>query len=142
MGELAWQNHVDFIVQLGVLAGTLYGYYTYRKSQRKHSKAFLAVTAVNTAAIFLLMTPRLLDHIPEISLSNLDVHATLILTHSTIGAVAAIVSVALIITWGMVDFKLGKCRRQDLMALTFITWVIAAGVGIFGYLRHTFGWLM
>ncbi len=142
MGELTWQNHVDFIVQIGLLMGTLYGFYTFRKSQRKHSQTWLAVTLVNAAAIFILMTPRLIDHIPEISLTNPSVHALFILSHSSIGTIAAALSILLIVTWGMADFKLGRCKRQDLMALSFFTWMIAAGIGILGYLRHTFGFWM
>ncbi len=142
MGELTWQNHVDFVIQLGLLVGTLYGYYTFRRSQKKHSQAWLTVTLVNAAAIIALMTPRLIDHIPEISLTKPDIHALFILSHSTVGTLAAGLSILLIATWGMVNFRLGRCRRQDLMALTFVTWMIAAGIGILGYLRHTFGFWM
>ena len=138
---MAWQNHVDFVLQLAILSGALYGFYTFRRSQRNHSRTFLGVTVVNMAAIAFLMIPRLLMHIPEMSLSDLDTHATIIISHSSIGTVAAAVSVLLIVTWGLADFKLGRCKRQDLMALSFIAWMIAAGIGIFGYLGHTFEWI-
>jgi len=139
MGELTWQNHVDFIVQIGLLIGTLYGYYTFRRSQKRHSRTWFAVTIANVAAILALMTPRLIDHIPELSITNPSVHALFILSHSTVGTLAAALSVTLIVSWGMTDFRLGRCRRQNLMALTFTTWMIAAGIGIIGYLRHVFG---
>ncbi len=142
MGELTWQNHVDFVVQVGLLIGTAYGYFSFRRNQRRHSQTWLAVTLINAAAIFVLMTPRLIDHIPEISLTNPSTHALFILSHSTVGTLSAAVSILLIASWGMKDFKLGKCRRQDLMALTFVTWMIAAFIGILGYLRHTFGFWM
>lgn len=142
MGELNWQNHVDFVIQLGLLAGTAYGFYTFRRSQRRHSQTWLAVTLVNAAAILALMTPRLIDHIPEISITQPDTHALFILSHSGVGVIAAGLSVLLIATWGMANFSLGKCRRRDLMAVTFITWMVAAFIGVLGYLRHTFGFWM
>ncbi len=142
MSELTWQNHVDFVIQLGLLIGTSYGYYTFKRSQRRHSQTWLAVTLINAAAIFALMTPMLISHIPEISLTHPDTHALFILTHSTAGTVAGGLSILLIATWGMANFKLGRCRRQDLMALTFVAWMAAEFIGILGYLRHTFGFWM
>jgi hypothetical protein len=142
MGELTTLNHIDFVVQWLILGVALYGFYAVRISQKKHSRAFLWATSFNIGAIVFLMGPRLLAHIPEINLFHLDIHASLILAHSSVGLLATAVAVLLLMKWKAVDFRLGMCRRQDLMALSFITWMIASGVGVFGYLRHLFGWFM
>ncbi len=136
MGELNIFNHVDLIVQLFVLSATLYGFMMFRRDQGKHARSFFLATAVNVSAIFLLMTPRLRDHLPEISFTSPSTHAIIIISHSSIGAIAAVFSILLIASWGMKDFKLGRCRRKDMMAIAFITWMLATGIGIFGYLRH------
>ncbi len=141
LGELTIQNHIDFVLQWFILATAVWGYYMVRRSQKRHGWGLFGATVANIAAIVVLMTPRLIVHIPEINLAHLDMHASLILLHSSIGAVAAGLSVTLVALWGKVNFRLGRCRRQGLMALSFVIWMLAAGVGIFGYLRHTFGFL-
>lgn len=61
------------------IAVAAYGFYMTRYSQKKHGWSLFTATLVNLAAIFILMTPRLISHIPEIDLMNLSTHAAIIL---------------------------------------------------------------